>query len=201
MFVQVISGKVADPTTLKALDRRWIDELSPGATGWLSSTSGATADGIGVVFVCFESAEAARQNSDRPEQGEWWADAEKCFAEPPTFADFDDVIEVRGGVTASAGFVQAMLGRVSDPERDRELTRNFVTMEGDMRPDLVGGIVGIGDDGRFAQAFYFTSEAEARLGEQSEVPEEMAKAFAEEQELITEINYFDLTEPTIHVEG
>ena len=29
----------------------------------------------------------------------------------------------------------------------------------------------------------------------------MAKAFAEEQELITEINYFDLTEPEIHVAG
>ena len=106
---------------------------------------------------------------------------------------------VRDGVVAGAGFVQAMLGRVSDPERDRELTREFVAMEGDMRPDLVGGVIGIGDDGRFAQAFYFTSEAEARVGEQSEVPEEMAKAFAEEQQLITEITYYDLTEPAIHV--
>ena len=199
MFVQVIQGKVADPTTLQALAARWIDELSPGATGWLSSTSGATADGDAIVVACFESADAARRNSDRPEQGAWWAEAEKCFTEPPTFYDFDDPIVVRDGVVAGAGFVQAMLGRVSDPERDRELTRDFVTMEGDMRPDLVGGVIGIGDDGRFAQAFYFTSEAEARVGEQSEVPEEMAKAFAEEQQLITEINYYDLTEPAIYV--
>ena len=83
---------------------------------------------------------------------------------------------VRDGVTAGAGFVQAMLGQVSDPAKDRELTRDFVTMDSDMRPDLLGGVIGIGDDGRFAQAFYFSSEAEARVGEQSEVPEEMAKA-------------------------
>jgi hypothetical protein len=199
MFVQVIKGQVADAGALQALASGWVTELSPGATGWLSSTSGVTADGVGIVFACFESADAAQRNSDRPEQGEWWAEAEKYFAEPPTFFNFDNVIVVRGGVTASAGFVQAMLGRVSDPERDRELTRNFVTLDGDMRPDLLGGIVGIGDDGQFAQAFYFTSEAEARVGEQSEVPEEMAKAFAEEQELITEINYFDLTEPAIYL--
>ncbi len=199
MFVQVISGKVGDPTTLKALGLRWIEELSPGASGWLSSTSGVTADGVGVVFACFESAEAARRNSDRPEQGEWWSQAEKCFVEPPTFGNFDDAIVVRGGVTASAGFVQAMLGQVSDPVKDRELTKQFASMDSDMRPDLVGGIIGIGDDGRFAQAFYFTTEAEARIGEKSEVPEEMAKAFAEEQELITEINYYDLLQPEIHV--
>ena len=126
MFVQVIHGKVADAAALQALGARWVDELGPGATGWLSSTSGGTADGDAVVFVCFESAEAARRNSDRPEQGKWWAEAEKCFAEPPTFYDFDDAIVVRGGVTASAGFVQAMLGQVSDPAKDRELTRNFV---------------------------------------------------------------------------
>ena len=201
MFVQVIHGKVADAAALQALGARWVDELGPGATGWLSSTSGGTADGDGVVFVCFESAEAARRNSDRPEQGKWWAEAEKCFSEPPSFYDFDDVIVVRGGVTPDAGFVQAMLGQVSDPAKDRELTRDFVAMDSDMRPDLLGGVIGIGDDGRFAQAFYFSSEAEARIGEQSEVPEEMAKTFAEEQELITEINYFDLTEPAIHVAG
>jgi hypothetical protein len=44
---------------------------------------------------------------------------------------------------------------------------------------------------------YFSSEAEARVGEQSEVPEEVARGLAEEQELITEIRYLDLLTPMI----
>jgi hypothetical protein len=69
-----------------------------------------------------------------------------------------------------------MLGSISDVERDRELSRSFVSLETDMRPDLLGGIIGVRNDGRFARAMYFSSEAEARAGEQSEVPEEMAAA-------------------------
>jgi hypothetical protein len=201
MFAQVISGRITDEAAVSALLHRWVSDLAPGAAGWLSSTSGATADGEYVVFACFESAEAARRNSDRPEQGEWWAEVERCFAEPPTFGDYDDVLTLRAGVSPQAGFVQAMLGSVSDVERERELSRAFVGLDTDMRPDLLGGIVGIGDDGRFAQAMYFSSEAEARVGEQSEVPEEVAQGFAEEQEIITEIRYLDLTAPAIHTAG
>ena len=199
MFTQVISGKITNEAPVQALLQRWETDLAPGAAGWLSSTSGATADGEYVVFACFESAEAARRNSDRPEQGEWWSEVERCFTEPPTFADYDDVLTFRGGVSPGAGFVQAMLGSVSDADRERELSRAFVSLDSDMRPDLLGGIIGIGDDGRFAQAMYFSSEAEARVGEQSDVPAEMAEGFAEEQQLITEIRYLDLTAPTISV--
>ena len=198
MFAQVISGRITDEAAVAPLLQRWMSDLAPGAAGWLSSTSGATADGEYVVFACFESAEAARRNSDRPEQGEWWAEVERCFTEPPTFADYDDVLVLRGGVSPGAGFVQAMLGSVSDAERERELSRAFVAADTDQRPDLLGGIIGIGDDGRFAQAMYFSSEAEARIGEQSEIPPEMAEGFAEEQGLITEIRYLDLTAPAIH---
>jgi hypothetical protein len=201
MFVQVISGKINDEVAVAALMRHWVTNLAPGASGWLSSTSGATADGEYVVFACFQSAEAARRNSDRLEQGEWWAEVEKCFTEPPTFADYDDVLTLRGGVSANAGFVQAMLGSVSDADRERELSRAFASLDTDMRPDLLGGIVGVRDDGRFAHAMYFSSEADARAGEQSEVPEEMAAGFAEEQQLITEIRYLDLTRPMISIAG
>ena len=69
MFAQVIHGPVTDPAAVQALGERWVNELSPGATGWLGSTSGVTSDGIFVIFAWFESAEAARRNSDRPEQG------------------------------------------------------------------------------------------------------------------------------------
>ena len=201
MFVQVIQGQVADAEQARAAFDQWARDLAPGATGWLGSTAGVTEDGRFVAAARFESEEAARRNSDRPEQGAWWAEVERCFAEPPTFADYEDVLTLRSGVAPQAGFVQAMLGSVSDPERERELSRAFVATSTDMRPDLLGGIIGIGDDGRFAQAMYFSSEAEARAGEQTDVPAEMAEGFAEEQEIITEIRYLDLTAPAIHTAG
>lgn len=44
--------------------------VSPGAPGWLGSTGGATDGGELALVVRFESAGAARRDSDRPEQGE-----------------------------------------------------------------------------------------------------------------------------------
>lgn len=198
MFVQVINGKVDDAAALKALLDRWSTELGPSAAGWLGSTGGVTADGEAVMVARFESAEAARRNSDRPEQGEWWSEARNCFTAEPTFGDYNDAILVRGGGSDDAGFVQVMLGRTSDPGRERELTREFESATGDFRPDLLGGVVGIADDGTFAQAFYFTTEAEARVGEKQEMPEEFGDSFTEEMALTTELRYLDLTDPWVY---
>jgi len=195
MFVQVINGHVADAATVKALVDRWDSELGPDAVGWLGSSGGVTADGELVLLARFESAEAASRNSDRPEQGEWWAEVEKCFTGEPSFGNYDDVILVRGGGSDDAGFVQVMLGRTTDPARERELTQEFASAAGELRPDLLGGVVAINDDGSFAQAFYFTSEAEAREGEQQEMPEELRASFEEEMTLTSELRYLDLTDP------
>jgi hypothetical protein len=67
MFIQVIEGKVADAAGLQAAMDRWVAELQPGAQAWLGSTGGFTDDGMFVSTVRFESQEAARRNSDRPE--------------------------------------------------------------------------------------------------------------------------------------
>jgi hypothetical protein len=198
MFVQVINGRAADAAALKALGDRWYSELAPGAAGWLGSTAGVTADGEAVILARFESAEAAQANSDRPEQGEWWSEAQECLAGEPTFGDYDDVILVRGGGSDDAEFVQVMLGRTSDPGRQRELTREFESAASDVRPDILGGVVGINDDGTFAQAFYFTSEAEARQGEKQELPEQVRDSFNEEMALTTDIRYLDLTDPWVY---
>jgi len=198
MFVQVIKGKVADAAAVKELGERWYSDLAPGAAGWLGSTAGVTSDGEAVIVARFDSAEAARRNSDRPEQGEWWSEAEKCFTGAPTFGDYDNVALVRGGGSDAAGFVQVMLGRTSDPDRQRELTQEFESLGGNFRPDIVGGVVGINDDGNFAQAFYFTSEAEAREGEKAELSERFRDAVNEEMSLATDIRYLDLTDPWMY---
>jgi hypothetical protein len=79
MFIQVIQGKVADAAGLHAAMDRWVQKLQPGATGFLGCTAGITDDGTFIAAVRFESAEAARRNSDRPEQGAWWAETAICF--------------------------------------------------------------------------------------------------------------------------
>ncbi len=198
MFVQVISGAVGDAEAIKAHGDRWYAELRPGATGWLGTTAGVTTDGTFVLLARFDSAESAQRNSDRPEQGAWWAEAESSFTGDVSFADYDDVYLARGGGSDDAGFVQVMLGRTSDPARQRQLNEQFEEFGSQFRPDVLGGVIGIRDDGQFAQAFYFTSEAEARAAEQQEMPEEVSRQFAEEEALTTEIRYFDLTSPWLY---
>src|SRR5680860_374072 len=79
MFVQVFEGRVADRDGLHRQMDRWMSELRPGATGFLGSTVGVTGDGYGIAFARFESAAAAKANSERSEQGRWWSETEKCF--------------------------------------------------------------------------------------------------------------------------
>lgn len=77
MFVQVIQGHVLDPQQVYAALDRWVQELAPGASGWLGSTAGVTEDGRFLAVARFESEEAARRNSNRPEQGQWWAETSR----------------------------------------------------------------------------------------------------------------------------
>jgi len=65
------------------------------------------------------------------------------------------------------------------------------------RPDLLGGLrIWTGPDSCLDVA-YFTSEAEARRGEQADVPDEMHELMAEFQG-IGEPEYIDLTDPQLH---
>lgn len=195
MFVQVINGKVEEAGAIKAMADRWYSDVRPEAQGWLGTTGGITSDGECVILARFESRQAAQRNSERAEQGEWWTEAEKGFTGGVTFGDYDDVTLVRDGGSDEAGFVQVILGRTSEPDRERALTAEFASGSGDFRPELLGGIVGVNDDGSFAQAFYFTSEADARAGEQQEMPAELLEGFTESQAATTEIRFLDLTNP------
>src|SRR5436189_5044504 len=60
MFVQVVHGRVADAGQVRAAYDRWLDEVSPGAAGWLGTTAGGSGDGDLSAPVPFESALAAR---------------------------------------------------------------------------------------------------------------------------------------------
>lgn len=194
MFIQVITGQVADPDGLAAALDRWQREVRPGATGFLGSTSGVTADGQLVVLARFESADAAKANNDRPEQGAWWAEAERCLSGEVTFRDCDEVDTYRDGGSDEASFVQVMQGR-ADREELRELDSRAEALLPDLRPDLLGSVRAWSGD-VYTEAAYFTSEAEARAAEAQEPPPEIATVLGAWQDAMGDVTYFDLTDPT-----
>jgi len=195
MFVQVISGRVADEEAMRRQHERWQAELRPGAAGYLGVTAGVAADGQSIAVVRFDSEASARANSERPEQGAWWAEMEKCFAEAPTFEESSDVESFLAGGSDDAGFVQVMLGRIADRARLADVDRSFTELAPRYRPDIIGGFRAWTGGDRFVEVNYFTSEAEARAAESQEPPEEVAATVAQWQSLLGDVEFLDLRDP------
>jgi len=196
MFVQVIKGRLRDRDRLKSAVERWERDLAPGATGWLGSTAGVTDDGMSVAIVRFESEAAAQANSDRPEQGEWWAEASQAFSEDPTFINSDNVDVEQYGNPDDAGFVQVMEGRGTDPDRARELMAEHADRWPEIRPDILATLVVNHGAGEFTMAIYFTSEEAAREGEQKELPADLAANMEQLGSLMVgEPTFYDLKDP------
>ncbi len=199
MFVQVIQGKVSDAAPLRAQLDKWVAEVAPGAVGWLGTTSGVTDDGTFVALARFESPEAAQQNSERPEQGEWWDQTAALFSGEPEFHDSTTVEVDAPGDPGKAGFVQVMQGRSSDPDRARELMASDPTDWSEFRPDILGSVSVGHDEDAWTMAIYFTSEEEARKGEQKEPPPEMQEVMKEMDSLtVGEPVFLDLRDPWLH---
>jgi hypothetical protein len=196
MFVQVIQGQVSDAGQARAALDRWVQELAPGATGWLGSTAGVTEDGRFIALARFESEEAARRNSDRPEQDQWWSETAKLFTGEATFRGSSDVTIDLIGEPDDAGFVQVIQGRGSDPDRARELMAQDSSEWAAFRPDIIGS-VGVGHDGgAYTMVLYFTSEEAAREGERKEPPPELKAQMEEMGKLnVEEPEFFDLKHP------
>jgi hypothetical protein len=199
MFVQVIQGQVSDAGQARAALDRWVQEVAPGATGWLGSTAGVTEDGRFIALARFESEEAARRNSDRPEQDQWWSETAKLFTGEATFRDSSDVTVDVIGEPDDAGFVQVIQGRGSDPDRARELMGQDSSEWAAFRPDIIGS-VGVGHDGgAYTMALYFTSEEAAREGERKEPPPELKAQMEEMGKLnVGEPEFFDLKQPWLY---
>jgi hypothetical protein len=199
MFVQVIQGQVRDPEQLHAALDRWSEQLAPSAPGWLGSTAGVTEDGRAIALARFESEEAARRNSDRPEQGRWWADTAELFTGDVTFRDSTDIDVEAAGDPDRAGFVQVMQGRGSDPERAREIMAENPEEWAAFRPDVVGSVVVGHEGGAYTMAMYFTSEEAAREGERKEPPPQLKAQMDEMNKLsIGEPEFLDLRQPWLY---
>jgi hypothetical protein len=197
MFMQVIQGRVADREgLLRQLDKLGTEEVPPAA-GWLGATGGITDDGRYIACVRFESAEAAKANSERPEQGAWFAETQKCFAEPPNFQESTDIDLYLGGGSDSAGFVQVLQGGPTDRDRLRQLDLEFEALAREYRPDIIGWVVAWHPDDRFTSVVYFNSEEAARQGEAQEPPEQREHLLDDWREAVGELTFFDLHQPML----
>jgi hypothetical protein len=197
MFMQVVRGKVKDEAALRQRMDQWQSEVKPGAIGYLGSTAGFLDDGSAVILARFESEELASQNSDRPEQGAWWAETAKSFDGEPEFINVTDVEPWLDGGSDDAGFVQVMIGHSPDRNKLHEFTSEGTERLRQARPEIIGGLVGsFGDDG-YVNVGYFTSESEARKGEATEPPEDMRAESEEFQRLMGDCTYLDIHEPIL----
>jgi len=196
MFVQIIEGRTTDPGALRDHGEQWQVDVGPSAVGYLGVTSGTTADGRTITLARFEDEASARANSELPQQQAWWEGMAKLYDGDVTFTESSDVTELLGGGSDQAGFVQVMrstgVDRAEVERLDDEMGR-FAAQ----RPDIIGGYrVWTGPDS-CVEAIYFTSEAEARKGEQSPMPEEL-QALMESANSQGEIEFLDLTDPMLH---
>jgi hypothetical protein len=198
MFVQVIEGRVGDQDGLRRQVEAWANELRSGATGFLGSTAGVTDDGRGIMLARFESTAAARANEQRPEQGRWWAETEKCFEGDVSFTDSEDVELFLGGGSDEAGFVQVMKDRGVDRDQMRALDQGFENVATSFRPDLLGSVrVWTGPDS-YVEAAYFTNEAEAREGERKEPPPQLAEMMGDFEAMMANVDFMDLRDPWLY---
>lgn len=196
MFVQLLQGKTSEKEGLKRQLDTWMAELRPGATGFLGTTGGVAADGSVFLAARFESEALAKANSDRPEQGAWWAETEKYFDGPVSFVDSTDV-DVQVEPSNDAGFVQVIQSTALDRPRIEAINARVGPLMTELRPDVVGA-VSVWSGNQVCDIAYFTNEAEARAGEKRDLPAEHRQMFEEWQSLIEDVTYLDLTDPWIY---
>ena len=151
VFVQVVRGVVRDPEETFARLDLWLQRLGPVTSGWLGTTAGVTADRELVSFVRFASAADARRSSDRVEQGQWWAESAHVFAGDVTFDNYDEITLFGDGGSETAALVDVLIGRVP---RRKDLPQ-LAEQGKPLGPGVIGGLVGLHDDGHLTQATYF----------------------------------------------
>jgi hypothetical protein len=197
MFIQLFQGKVADPDGLARCLDRWNEDLQPGATDYLGTTCGTADDGTFVALARFESEEAARRNSERPEQGAWWAEMGALFDGPVEFHDADDVTLMLNGGSDDAGFVQVIRGKVDDAAALKAMVTDTGQLH-EMRPDIIGGTLAIEADGTFTETVAFSDEESARKGEQMSMPDDVRQAM---ESAMHDVTFADLHHPWFASKG
>jgi len=198
VFIQVIQAKTSDAEGLKSQLERWSEELSSGAEGFAGSTAGVSEDGDFVAVVRFESEEAARKNSERSEQSKWWEETASHLDGEATFRDCTEVDTTFDYTEDTAGFVQVIQGRSTDPDRHKALESEFLPQVLELRTEMLGTLRAWDGD-FFVGVAYFASEHTAREGEGKVLPDDLQEAFNEWQSLFEDLTFIDLQDPLLLV--
>lgn len=188
MFIQVMQAKCSRADDVRAFMEKWSDD---GSVGFLGGTFGVTDEGDFIGVVRFESTEAAKANSARPETDAMAREFAGLLDSPVEFSDYDDVTDFLGGGSDDAGFVQVIRGRVDDVSAAKALINDPGDLQ-EMRPEIIGGTFAVGADGDYTQTIYFTDEASAREGEQKEPPSEIRATI---EGMIAGASFYDLRNP------
>ena len=199
VFGQVVQGHTADPAGVREAMERWVHGQSPGAAGWLGSTAGVTEDGTFIAVARFDSEQAARANSDRPEQDRWWAEISRLLDGEVTVRDGMRTEAYHAGDPDQAGFVQVVQGRVSDLDRARGSLHALHEALKVHLPCLLGSVTIEYDAGRFTRALYFSTEEQARAGELNMPPELRHRDDEARELLVGPIDFLDLRQPWLYV--
>jgi hypothetical protein len=195
MFVQVIKGQTKGIDGLRRQADRWVAEVRPGAIGYLGGTFGIADDGTFILFARFDDEAAAKANAERTEQSAWWNETVKYVEGEPSFRESSDVAMLFDGGSDQAGFVQVMEGTVKDRTRAEALENpEMLAQLRAARPDLLGSLRVWFDGGAFAEAAYFTGEADARKGESSA---EFSGPQQEYADLFSEMTFLDIRDPQL----
>ena len=195
MFVQIIEGTTSNPDALTAAGDAWQEDVRPKAIGYLGVTAGVGAGGKAFTIVRFEDEASARANSELPEQGAWFEKhLATAYDSPPAFTESSDVEEFMGGGSNDAGFVQVMKSKNVDRAKLEEMDKTFEKFAG-QRPDILGGLRAWTGADSCVDVMYFTSEADARKGEQAEMPDELKAAMESFGEM--DVEFLDLPDPQL----
>jgi len=195
MFVQIIEGTTSNPDALIAAGDAWQEQVRPKAIGYLGVTSGVGAGGKAFTFVRFQDEASARANSELPEQQAWFEKhLATAYDSPPSFTESTDTDEFMGGGSNDAGFVQVMKSKGVDRAKIEELDKVFEKFAS-ARPDILGGVRAWTGADTCVDVMYFTSEDDARKGEQAEMPDEIKEAMASFGEM--DVEFLDLPNPQL----
>ena len=200
MFIQIVTGKVADAAAFEKASEAWERDVRPTTEGYLGGTLGVTADNTFFIAARFTDADTAHKNDNNPAHLAWMEEHSPSMTDVE-FHNCSNVVLLGGGGSDEAGFVQVMVGKVKDRakfdalnDRADEVQKTFETW----RDDVFGDVIAVHDEGDgYHDIVYFRSEAEAREQEQTEPPDAVKALMAELEEAAEIVAYLDLSNPTL----
>lgn len=196
LFLQVICGPVKDAQRVRELHQRWVEQLSPNAEGWVAADAGVTDTGEYVGVFRFVSAEAARRNSQRPEQDQWWRELHEQFSGDVLIADCPEMEEYGDARPDDAGFMQLVLGRGENiGGMLREITQAKSHHTEQSHLDVLGGLIAATGGGQFADVIYYTSEDAARSGPTGEFLQTGITLIEKLGGFVTDVRVYEVRNP------